>query len=1386
MRQGLGEALPSGLSPDDLRVYYRACTYTSDPENLIVQVSCFSWTEKDEPQLRINRLDSQQSSAINRRIQFAIIDELYRQQANGALMKIAESSVVPADVRQVSYMAAVAGIAQSGDRGEATTLIPDLRVDLLSLKAIVPYMIVLAECGVDISGLGKGGDKPDIPDVLFGPRGMELNEEIFEIYDRLRLFCLADPNAIPWLEARLSGMPRAIAALLLAFGKLAKLWSDWVAARQGTNSPQPCDFSEIAGAILHVRQYLKDPGENDYLYSRELPKFLQYVWDGVAKALAGDRLTEFVRLWIEIHAGSATPPPPEATRNLAICLSPSLGPKSAAVDDLLRMAERASRAEEETSVIASELLATASAWGRCGFLDDAQRIWGELLDVACGVYWRKDYQFNEVLKSMELAHSQDPGGSLNRVSEQLVLAHQLTDAARSKTVEVAIEELIAFSAKISPSLSLQMLWKEDDSVFRERAIRDLLPKLLVDDSIDPYLLWSLASTMNIWEDYQAFRDETLPALRSIYESSVQRHLLPTTETIYRHARHLLLVQKNMASELGIWADIWVGAGDAPAQVRADRDRYMVASEERKPEETVEFLAEPDTAKLDEAAGRGITDLDREMDALEQDIFRQERRRELDNLKNEWERLFQSTLGRKSTVDEERAFDVGFQRFEERLVNITRADRFTTEQQVRQALGEFVSDFRSQLNTTADLQDFVSAFDVDAWLKRFLHNGPPRYSMGRVLEKRLPQWIAAARYTDLPEWVEVCRRRCWGEIKGKALYMIGMRMKSVDRPGAMCLLIEAWESSAEFFFMHTQLARSICSDAISLDKDRGIKLLFDSFREYHQRYPQSIVHNLDEVLRFSDQFPATDFLQLYAVWSDYNRNLTAGLSVKPVDIAWIRDDLPAAFSESCITYLVRLLDYAEIDIRILAENACYGLLIENTAAPSSLISLWPGLNATQKEHLILLLFSYALARPEKVQEWCPALLAFVNEETQFNVCQTASELVSAVESVGTVLSQSIHDQAKRLTERQSVTVPSTADVQIPQNRGIPCLLYTRFLIDKLKEIVPSESVDVRLLSFVLRHYGDPRTGFAEEGATHRAHNINTNFDSIEISGRYDQTVRAGINDILDGFVRSNRVERKKALRYSPLLRVEDPTDRLVVTTEKPANIDWLDSRLSAEEFVNYADWDKLLFRVGSLATGWITLFEETEQRTGDRTSSEPSRASKVYWSLFYAPESEMRIGLDDLDNAQPISRNQYRFELRSAVCRKSRFNTADETASLVQLSVRNFRGRVRPSTAALRPTIAKEMGLQLSDTDLFGYERNGNAMVRSTEWQEAFDQGRRRHEPLSSGFLLEIEQEALRDWIIGNGFSLWAELHIERTADRYKPENEMNWTSRTGRLEITLT
>ncbi len=73
-----------------------------------------------------------------------------------------------------------------------------------------------------------------------------------------------------------------------------------------------------------------------------------------------------------------------------------------------------------------------------------------------------------------------------------------------------------------------------------------------------------------------------------------------------------------------------------------------------------------------------------------------------------------------------------------------------------------------------------------------------------------------------------------------------------------------------------------------------------------------------------------------------------------------------------------------------------------------------------------------------------------------------------------------------------------------------------------------------------------------------------------------------------------------------------------------------------------------------------------------------------------------------------------------------------------------------------------------------YDLDGRHVVRSTEWQEAFDQDRRRHEPQSSGFLLEMDVGLLQKWLDEKQLELFAALQIDRSTDRYKPEYDMKW------------
>jgi len=100
-------------------------------------------------------------------------------------------------------------------------------------------------------------------------------------------------------------------------------------------------------------------------------------------------------------------------------------------------------------------------------------------------------------------------------------------------------------------------------------------------------------------------------------------------------------------------------------------------------------------------------------------------------------------------------------------------------------------------------------------------------------------------------------------------------------------------------------------------------------------------------------------------------------------------------------------------------------------------------------------------------------------------------------------------------------------------------------------------------------------------------------------------------------------------------------------------------------------------------------------------------------------------------------------------------------------------------------LARKFSLTPDPEDLLGYLADGQKVVRSVEWQEAFDQGRRRHEPRSVGFLLQMKREVLTHIAEERDMELWAHLTAKRSTDRYKPEPEMKWYEHSHVYPIKL-
>ena len=286
------------------------------------------------------------------------------------------------------------------------------------------------------------------------------------------------------------------------------------------------------------------------------------------------------------------------------------------------------------------------------------------------------------------------------------------------------------------------------------------------------------------------------------------------------------------------------------------------------------------------------------------------------------------------------------------------------------------------------------FDVDAWLDGFVYGGTARYFHNRELEKRIQGWIEAASLTKVHAWEDFCRHRCQGETRAVGLLAVGRRIAATEPQRAVDILVDAWKGFAEFFHMHGPLASEICSAVMRLDRERGYELLFESFQQQYQRYPESIIYELDWLLDFSGDLPAFDAARLYVIWSAHNRRLVAGLSAKPVDMSWLADDGGGEFRDHCLRYLLDLLDYSVVDVRRLALEQLFCLTQERHDLAKSILDWWPELSSGQKEHVASWLFSLGIANPASI-----AFLALGRSHGSTGHCRTknSSDMQTSIAS-----------------------------------------------------------------------------------------------------------------------------------------------------------------------------------------------------------------------------------------------------------------------------------------------------------------------------------------------------------------------------------------------------
>ena len=638
-------------------------------------------------------------------------------------------------------------LAQKDERSEAVQVLKGLDLACFCEDDQRWLLLRLAETDLDGVIADFTSQKPKLPHTLQYSSEQKFDSDFLDLYDRLRCFFLSDETGFPWFETIMTGRPEPARTIVTTIGRLARLWTNLIRRRSGEGQPLAV-IKDITNDIDLDRDHFLGSGHSDNytfsLYRGITQSLFEQAWS-CAKLLSDADLQELGGWWATTEGAERVLRNPEATRALARTIHDRMQGASIC-RQLLKTAERSERMNEETSAIGWGLLTCASAWAECGFPEEAQRLWRDLLDVACGVYWRKDHQFNEILTAIALAHEKDPDGSLGRIKEQLVLTHQIVGTSEEYTVSTAVEELIEFLSKVNPTLALEALHREEALISRRSTIQSIVRALLDNSAIDLRLVLALPATIV---------DTSPTTLYKIYSTALDKGDITTARSAYNLGRHVLLIEKQTPAELGQWAATWVKAGGAPPDVKSDHVEFSVP-EEQGQEEPCDLKLDDDSSLSDELDAL-VDDIGRLDARLEEGISQSlhtDRRRDLERFQRDCRSAYSHAAGNAWSENASEDFDHCFAEFIERVIEVDFEEKPAAKDAVRDALRRFVHAISERLSCTVSFTDFGDFFDIEDWLDGFVRSGPAPYSIQQMLEKRLPQWISAAPLADLGEWEDL--------------------------------------------------------------------------------------------------------------------------------------------------------------------------------------------------------------------------------------------------------------------------------------------------------------------------------------------------------------------------------------------------------------------------------------------------------------------------------------------------------------------------------------------------------------------------------------------------------------------------------------------------------
>ena len=424
----------------------------------------------------------------------------------------------------------------------------------------------------------------------------------------------------------------------------------------------------------------------------------------------------------------------------------------------------------------------------------------------------------------------------------------------------------------------------------------------------------------------------------------------------------------------------------------------------------------------------------------------------------------------------------------------------------------------------------------------------------------------------------------------------------------------------------------------------------------------------------------------------------------------------------------------------------------------------------------------MKNPDPVERFKDVLLRWAGIP-HFNLRQMIKELLLSAHERHPFMTETEHEQAVGINTASPIIVPEVLTAPPPRARNF---VPSSHLVELLREssiASDGEEFADRLYERMVRKGWTAESGLEAEGAVHRGHNINTNFDTIEINGPYYQATAEALNELVADEVEKGVIKQASVRRLELLFRLYDPYSISRVWIARPNFINWMPTDMEDSDYLSFVDLPSSSHEVNAMSKDRVWLYQDGHQRSKADRIGGVTRTTYfriVAFAVIPTLWEDSSVLSDILKGRKPYfqTRNLYRAEMAGAFPSMSDFGAAGVTP-LVGVSLNRFRGQNDLSLAVPLLSFAEELELSQAAGSLLNYVRGDDRVVEFMEWMEPYDQDRRRQKPLSAGVGLCIANRSIEEWLSAKGLSLAYYVEVYRSTDTYKPEPEMRWVSCKG-------